>query len=102
VDPAVPGRPRATRRSGLRDYNLTLAHDRPRLKTEPCKLLFFDSLAVTDARSAALREAVLCLHQATPADGELLLTRHASGLASFITAQRPLAGLPHWRVAPLG
>ena len=33
---------------GLRDHNLTLAHDRPRLRAERRKLLFYDAAAVLE------------------------------------------------------
>ena len=86
---------------GLRDHNLTLAHDRPRLRAERRKLIFLDGetlaavVAAGDRRPA--REAVLCVAEATPTLRELLATREAAGLASFLTAPAPLPELCHWR-----
>lgn len=80
---------------GLRDFNLTLAHDRSRLHAERRKLLFLDSAALLDGPPAS--ESVLCLAEAAPACAELLLQRERAGLASFVTAARVLPGLKHWR-----
>jgi len=82
---------------GLRDHNLTLAHDRARLTAERRKLLFYDSagLSTSDARLA--RECVLCLADASEADVHLLLLRERAGLASFISARTALRELSQWR-----
>jgi hypothetical protein len=87
---------------GLRDFNLTLAHDRPRLKAQRGKLLFFDSAALRQRRSEALREAVLCLHQPLPSDLEVLQARHAAQLATFVSSERTIDALSGWRVVCLG
>jgi hypothetical protein len=86
---------------GLRDHNLTLAHDRTRLKAERRKLLFYDhaGLSISDARLT--RECVLCLADASSADVDLLLQRDQSGLASLITTSQPIERLSHWRQVPL-
>jgi hypothetical protein len=81
---------------GLRDYNLTLAHDRAVLSAQRRKLLFLDASAAADHDGAA-REAVVCLADATPALRPLLAARDVARLASFVTSPTPLPGLEHWR-----
>jgi hypothetical protein len=87
---------------GLRDHNLTLANDRPRLCRERRKLLFFDSAAVIERVSEAETESVLCLADATPQVVPVALAREAAGLASFVSTACPLERLAHWRVIDLG
>jgi hypothetical protein len=79
---------------GLRDYNLTLAHDAARLKEARRKLVFLSGaelqsvLAAADARPE--HEAVVFVHDSTPALRALLEQRHSRGLASFVAAREPL------------
>jgi hypothetical protein len=80
---------------GLRDYNLTLAHDRQRLRAERRKLQFYDASAFLSAPPPA--EAVLCLAGGTPDVAPLVLEREAARLATFITSAQPLGALAHWR-----
>lgn len=87
---------------GLRDFNLTLAHDRPRLKADRRKLLFFDSVALRQRRSEALREAVLCVHQPLPCDVDMLHARDAARLATLVSTERRIDALAGWRVVSLG
>jgi hypothetical protein len=82
---------------GLRDHNLSLAHDRPRLRAERRKLLFLDS----DAFRAAEPEAVVCIVDATAAIVDPLIQREATGLASFVATEAPLEALRHWRQVSL-
>jgi hypothetical protein len=86
---------------GLRDYNLSLAADRPRLHLERRKLIFLEApvlenvLATGDQRPR--QEAVLFAIDTTPMVLDLLAVRDASGLASFLTSPQPVAGFAHWR-----
>ena len=59
---------------GLRDHNLTLAHDRSRLRAERRKLLFYDHTG-RGADDRLSRERVLCLANVDASDVERLLTR---------------------------
>jgi hypothetical protein len=86
---------------GLRDFNLTFAHDRGRLAAERCKLLFLDSSGLSERRPEALREAVLCLHQPLPSDLDLVQARDAALLATFVSTERVQTALPGWRVVLL-
>jgi hypothetical protein len=79
---------------GLRDFNLTLAHDRPRLRSDRRKLLFLDP----EAFLGADQEAVVCIVDATPALIDRLTVREKRGLATFITATTPI--MP-WRTVRL-
>jgi hypothetical protein len=87
---------------GLRDYNLTLAHDPVRLKEARCKLVFLSGTELEAALESGAprleREAVLFVHDAAPAVRRLLHERHKHGLASFVTARAPL--MP-WRTIEL-
>jgi hypothetical protein len=85
---------------GLRDYNLTLAHDRARLRRERRKLLFWD--AATLLQDGPTLESVLCLAGATPEVLPRLQAREADGLANFVTTSVPLDALAHWRQINLG
>jgi hypothetical protein len=80
---------------GLRDHNLTLAHDRPRLRRDRRKLLFWD--ASTLLEDGPTSESVLCLAGATPEVLARLQQREAAGLATFVTTSIPLDALAHWR-----
>jgi len=86
---------------GLRDYNLTLAHDRPRLRAARGKLIFLDGAALAEVVASGderpAREAVLCLAGAMPDLCQLLAAREAMQLASFVTAPAPMPCLSHWR-----
>jgi hypothetical protein len=82
---------------GLRDYNLTLAHDRHRLHQERRKLLFYDEPALLEAPCSSLTEAILCLVDPSPASVPFLTSRHATNLATFIATSHPLPQLPTWR-----
>jgi hypothetical protein len=86
---------------GLRDHNLTLAHDRARLRAERRKLAFLDAetllVALDQGDERPAHEAVLFVANATPATLPLLVQREANNLASFVAAQAGLAGLAHWR-----
>jgi len=87
---------------GLRDYNLTLAHDRPRLRIERRKLVFLDTASLLEALECGderpAREAVLFVSDAKPAVVPLLRVREARNLASFVAADALLAELSQWRV----
>lgn len=86
---------------GLRDHNLSLAHDRQQLQLTRAKLIFLEApalevaLAGGDERPA--RETVLFVRGSSPAVLELLAQREAAGRASYITSTQPLAELAHWR-----
>lgn len=86
---------------GLRDHNLSLAHDRHALRTQRQKLLFLDAAALHaviesgDQRPA--HEAVLFVVNATPGLVPLLESRAARDLASFVTEEARLNDLAHWR-----
>lgn len=86
---------------GLRDHNLTLAHDRPRLRAARGKLVFLDGAALAEVVAGGderpAREAVLCLAGATADLCQLLAAREAMQLASFVTAPAPMPCLSHWR-----
>ena len=80
---------------GLRDYNLTLVHDRPRLQRERRKLLFWDP--ATLLQRGPTWESVMCLAGATPEVLPQLQQREVAGLATFVTTSRPLDAVAHWR-----
>ncbi len=82
---------------GLRDHNLSLAHDRDRLRLERRKLLFVDPAGV-DSDPGVRDVCVLCLVDADAAMEPLLAARRAAGLASFVTAPVPLPFASDWRV----
>jgi len=82
---------------GLRDHNLTLAHDRARLRSERRKLLFYDAEALLEDPGGAASEAVLCLVDATQGALPLLAARTAAGLASFSSTTQLVEPLAHWR-----
>ena len=90
---------------GLRDHNLSLAHDRARLHVERRKLAFMDAEAIAaglasgDERPAT--EAVLFVVNCTPRLLDLLAARESAGLASFVTAVKALPRLAHWRTVNL-
>ena len=90
---------------GLRDHNLSMAHDRTRLRSERQKLLFLESAlllaAVASGDDRPLHEAVLFALNATPSLAALLATRQAAGLATFTTSRRPQPALAHWRTLSL-
>src|SRR5438552_18391217 len=90
---------------GLRDHNLSFAHDRARLSFERAKLIFMggDELArvVVGGDERLTREAVLFVYGATPSAVDLLLEREALGLSSFVTAAGSIAELAHWRIVQL-
>src|ERR1700682_5059339 len=65
---------------GLRDHNLSLAHDRPRLQLERRKLVFLDAAAVAHDHAGASAEAVLFVADCTPATLDLLAARDAARL----------------------
>jgi hypothetical protein len=91
---------------GLRDHNLALAHDRPRLHAERRKLAFLDAGAVMaaiangDPRPAS--ETVLFVVDGIPDVVDVLAAREIAGLASFVTSSAELPGLGHWRTVRLG
>ena len=85
---------------GLRDHNLSLAGDKARLHMERLKLIFLDAATLetvlrSDARPS--REAAVFVTDTTPRVRSLLLERHATGLASFVTSTEPVDSLAHWR-----
>jgi hypothetical protein len=86
---------------GLRDQNLSIAHDRTRLAVQRAKLVFLsadalaDAIALGDERPA--HEAVLFVVEATAALQPLIARRDAAGLATYVTAQSPMPELAHWR-----
>jgi hypothetical protein len=90
---------------GLRDYNLSLAHDRTRLSDQRRKLIFLEAAALEETLEAAnqhpRREAVVFVVDTTPIVLDLLAERDTRGLASFVTSTTPLAGLAHWRQVDL-
>jgi hypothetical protein len=86
---------------GLRDHNLSLAHDRPRLHLERRKLAFLDAAALATRDPALATEAVLFVLDCTPELLDRLATRDSTGQATFITATAPLPGLAHWRTVNL-
>ena len=90
---------------GLRDTNLTIAHDRQHLRAERLKLVFLSASALAEVLDAGddrpLREAVLFLHDVSSPLPGALWAREADGLASFVTATRPLGALGHWRAVIL-
>jgi hypothetical protein len=91
---------------GLRDHNLTMAHDRAKLRSDRQKLIFLESsallAALADGDERPLHEAVLFALNATPALAALLEERTATGLASFVTSRTPQPALGHWRTVNLG
>jgi hypothetical protein len=91
---------------GLRDHNLTLAHDRARLHVERRKLAFLDAEAVAAALARGdtqpVTEALLFVVDGTPSLLDLLAARDSAGLASFVTAAARLPGLANWRTVNLG
>ena len=82
---------------GLRDHNLSLAHDRPRLRLERRKLAFLDATALATGARGLATEAVLFVVDCVPELLELLATRDARDQATFVTAAAALPGLAHWR-----
>jgi hypothetical protein len=90
---------------GLRDTNLSLAHDRARLARERHKLLFLDASTLSmllesgDARPA--RESVLFIVEASTDLSSLLAERDAAGLATFVTSCTVLRTSSHWRTLNL-
>jgi hypothetical protein len=90
---------------GLRDHNLTFAHDRARLNAERGKLIFLhaadlaDVVAGGDERPA--RETVLFVANATSSVVDLLVQRDAAGLASFLTTTEPIPQLGYWPIVEL-
>ena len=86
---------------GLRDYNLSLAHDRGRLRLKRRKLVFLDSAelarVVNGGDQRPIQEAVLFVCNGSGEVVSLLAEREARGLASFVAADGPLDGLAHWR-----
>lgn len=87
---------------GLRDHNLTFAHDRERLSLERGKLIFLDGAdlaRIVDERLA--QETVLFLANAVRPGVDLLVRRDAAGLASFATTPEPIPELAHWRMVQL-
>ena len=90
---------------GLRDHNLSLAHDRPRLRLERRKLAFLDAAAVAAAHGSGdprlATEAVLFVVNCTPTLMDLLATRESAGLATFVTATAGFPLLNHWRTVHL-
>jgi len=91
---------------GLRDHNLTLAHDRPRLHLERRKLVFVDAVALAAAAAGgderAANEAVLFVVDCAPSVLNLFAARDSAGLASFITAPTGFSRLAHWRTVRMG
>jgi len=90
---------------GLRDHNLSLAHDRPRLKLERRKLAFLDAeaarAAVASGDPRPATEAVLFVANCTRQLMDLLAARDSAALATFVTAEAALPGLAHWRTVSL-
>jgi hypothetical protein len=87
---------------GLRDTNLTIAHDKQRLRAERHKLVFLSGVeldaVLVDGDQRPLRETVLFVHNVESALAtQALLAREAAGLASFVAAPQALAALGHWR-----
>jgi hypothetical protein len=86
---------------GLRDHNLSLADDRPRLRLERRKLVFLQAdaleelLGLGDERPH--HEAVVFVAGTTPGVLNLLAAREANGLASLVTSTSPVPALAHWR-----
>src|SRR5258708_37295569 len=74
---------------GLRDHNLSLAHDRSRLHEERRKLIFLEAETLEELLASGVerpaQEAVLFVLGTTPAVLDLLAVRDARGLASFVT-----------------
>jgi hypothetical protein len=87
---------------GLRDANLAIAHDRERLSQQRHKLVFLTGCelerAVAGGATRPAQETVLFVSAASSALEGLLEERHARGLASFVTAEEPIAD---WRVIDL-
>ena len=82
---------------GLRDHNLSLAHDRPRLHLERRKLVFLNAAAVASDDPRPASEAVLFVVDCTPHLMDLLGVRESAGLASFVTTTTVFPRLAHWR-----
>ena len=86
---------------GLRDHNLTLAHDRQRLHIERRKLLFLDGASLQAVLEGGDRgpaqEAVLFVTEPPPLLLALFQGRDAHHLASFVAGRSALDGLAHWR-----
>jgi hypothetical protein len=86
---------------GLRDHNLSIAHDPTRLRVERHKLIFVDTAtllaALADGDTRLRSESVLFASNAEPELVGLLSARESAGLASFVATSRPLAALRHWR-----
>jgi hypothetical protein len=95
-------------RQGLRDRNLSIAHDRLRLHADRAKLVFLraDALAevIAHGDNRVAREAVLLAFGAAPMLRplvHLLELRDAANLATFIATTRRIPALAAWRVVDL-
>lgn len=90
---------------GLRDRNLAIAHDRERLAVERAKLVFLPAFALADAIARGdlrpLHQAVVFVVEATPSLSSAFGARDAAGLATYVTAESPIADLSHWRLVDL-
>jgi hypothetical protein len=90
---------------GLRDHNLTFAHDRARLNAERGKMIFMAGAELASVVAAGdqrpSRETVVFVVDATPAVVDLVLDRQAAGLASFIATPEPLPRLALWHIVEL-
>jgi hypothetical protein len=84
---------------GLRDHNLSLAHDRARLRVENRKLAFLDADSLAAAPSLAV--AVLFVVDCTPQALEVLTARESANRASFITTETRIDRLNHWHTLKL-
>lgn len=94
---------------GLRDTNLTLAHDRDQLRSKRAKLIFVSAASLpatlADDDERLKHETVLFISDLDAnrlaALGDLFARRDASGVATFVTAPVRLAALPTWRLVDL-
>jgi hypothetical protein len=97
--PGCPGAPHWP--GGLRDHNLSIAHDRARLHAQRSKLIFLSADALAEAlalgETGPAVETVLFVSDVSTSVLALLARRNTAGLASFVTAQAPLPYLAHWR-----
>jgi hypothetical protein len=94
---------------GLRDTNLTIAHDKERLRTARLKLAFLRAANIAPLASQhderPQTEAALFLYDLeTPREDVLrtLRARDTAGLASFVTSTQAVPELANWRVVDLG
>ena len=82
---------------GLRDQNLTIAHDRGRLGAERRKLLFLSAATLEEAAARGDQrpdhESVVFVFGAGSAVTPLLARRQVAGLASFVTTTGPIREL---------